>query len=449
MSAAEPTSPLPGDGPAEPRAATTPRLELRNLLNQIIGYSELLIEEAQDWGHGGLAADLHKIRAAGQRLLRLEGSWPAQERPSLPEGAEGAERRAAPVAVEELRLAAPGRLRLDIDYAAIFKVGAALGLVWLLGRAWSVIVLLLLSLMLVATLSPLVRRLEARIKRSWGIAFVGVAVVGLCAALLAIMIPPLLRQGQSLAEHFPTHVQAIEGALRRWRVPISLSSLQGWTSQAAPQLVTMAGTVLGGIIEVVTLAVLTIYLLIDGPKVQMSLVRLFPRQERLAVRQVLGTLAERVGSYMRGQLLTSALAGAFTFVLLLCCRIPEPLALAVWMAVADAIPLIGLPIGMVPAVLLALAQGPTTALIVALGYVLYHQIEVSVLVPRIYGSTMQLSGSVILVSILVGGKLMGVIGALIALPVAAALPVLVRYIGQWRDRQAAAPTPEERSVPVP
>jgi predicted PurR-regulated permease PerM len=74
--------------------------------------------------------------------------------------------------------------------------------------------------------------------------------------------------------------------------------------------------------------------------------------------------------------------------------------------------------------------------VVAAGYVLYHQLEVGVLVPRIFGSTMKLSGSVILISNLIGGKLMGVVGALLALPVAAAVPVVLQYVGQWRDRQA-------------
>ena len=329
-----------------------------------------------------------------------------------------------------------GRVALDIDPRAILKVGAVLFGLWILVRAWSVVVLLGIALMLVATLSPLIRRLEARVHRRYGIILLCVALVAGLAGLLGILLPPLLRQGQSLAQHFPEYTQAIEGALRRWRVPVSLASLtQGYRAQAAPQLLSAATVLFGGIVELVMIALLTIYLLIDGPRVQLGLIRLFPRTERLSVRQVLDTLTEQVGSYVRGQLLTSGAAGIFSFLLLIACHVPEPLALAVWMMVADAIPLVGLVLGTVPAVLLALTQSPTTAVIVGVGYLVYHQIEIAVLVPWVYGSRMKLSGSAILVSILVGGKLMGIVGALVALPLAAAAPVVIRHLGQWRDRQ--------------
>ena len=101
---------------------------------------------------------------------------------------------------------------------------------------------------------------------------------------------------------------------------------------------------------------------------------------------------------------------------------------------------------MVPAVLMALTLGPTTALIIAAGYVIYHQFESTVLVPRLYSKTMKMSGSAIIIAILVGSKLLGMTGALLALPVAAVIPVVLSYIGQWRDRQADRQREEERQA---
>jgi predicted PurR-regulated permease PerM len=187
---------------------------------------------------------------------------------------------------------------------------------------------------------------------------------------------------------------------------------------------------------VLTVAVLTIYLLIDGPRVGMGLMQLLPRTERLPARQMLAEIAEQVGGYMRGQFITSALAGLFAFGLLLVFRVPEPLALAFLMAVADAIPMVGPLLATVPAVLMALTRGGPTALAVGIGYVLYLQFESHLLVPRIYGKTMKLSPSVIVIAILIGATLMGILGALLALPVAAAVPVVLRFVGEWREREA-------------
>jgi predicted PurR-regulated permease PerM len=337
----------------------------------------------------------------------------------------------------------PVRVEFDIAPAALFKVGGTLVGVWLIGKVWPVFVLVLLSLMLVATFSPLVRRLQARFNRTWAITAVTLGVVLLGAGLLVLMIPPLVRQGQNLIAHLPQYTQAMEAAAHRAGIPLKLSPRTlNWTqrlSAMGPELLNVLTTVLSGVTGVLTVAVLTLYLLIDGPRVGTGLMRLLPRAERLPARQMLAEIALQVGGYMRGQLLTSALAGLFALVLLAALRVPEPLALAFVMALADAIPMVGPLIGTVPAVLMALTRGTPVALIVLIGYVFYHQIESHVLVPRIYGNTMKLSPSVIVIAILIGATLMGMLGALLALPVAAAVPVVLRFVGEWRERDAEDP----------
>src|SRR6185369_3391343 len=104
-------------------------------------------------------------------------------------------------------------------------------------------------------------------------------------------------------------------------------------------------------------------------------------------------IGSQVGDYVRGQLITSGLAGLFSFILLWALGVPEALALGALMAVADVIPMIGPLIGTVPAVLMAFTLGPRTALIVLVCYITYHQLESHILVPRIYGKTMKLSPS--------------------------------------------------------
>ena len=330
------------------------------------------------------------------------------------------------------------RLVLEIPTPTILKVLLTVLGVWLAIKVWPVFVLVLISLMLVATFYPMIRRLQSRLTRNWAITAVVVGMVVAIALLLVIMIPPLVNQARGLTTGLPEYVAEMERMARSAGVPVRLSNLtKDWTariSAVGPEVIGLFTTVLNGITGVLTVAVLTIYLLIDGPRVGASLIRFVPRETRLPLRRMLEEIALEVGAYMRGQLITSALAGLFSYILLWALGVPEPLALGFLMAVADAVPMVGPLIGTVPAVLMALTQGGPTALAVFAGYVIYHQIESHIIVPRIYGSTMKLPASVILIAILIGATLMGILGALLALPVAAAVPVIARFIDEWRDR---------------
>jgi predicted PurR-regulated permease PerM len=123
-----------------------------------------------------------------------------------------------------------------------------------------------------------------------------------------------------------------------------------------------------------------------------------------------------------GQIITSLMFGVFVYFTLLLAGVPEPLLLAV----LDAIPIIGVPIATVPALLLAATVSWHTAVVVLIAYVVYQQFENYILVPRVYGSTLQVTSLSILVSVLVGGQLLGIVGVIIALPLTAAIPVLAR-----------------------
>jgi predicted PurR-regulated permease PerM len=307
---------------------------------------------------------------------------------------------------------------------------------------WPVLVLIILSLMIVATFNPVVRRLQSKLTRGWAITVVVSAAFGAVLAILAAIIPPLARQAQNLVSHFPQYLNKIEHAAKGAGIPVNLQgSKLDLTSQAArigPDSIAYALTVFSSIMGVLTVAVLTVYLLVDGPSVASSAVGLLPKRQRLHVRRLFGEIGIQVGDYIRGQLITSVLAGIFSYVILLALGVPEPLALAFLMALFDAVPMAGPLIGTVPAVLVALTKDTTTALMVLAGYVIYHQIESHILVPRIYGKTMKLSPSIIVIAILIGATLLGILGALLALPVAAAVPVIFRFVQEWRQREDEA-----------
>ena len=168
--------------------------------------------------------------------------------------------------------------------------------------------------------------------------------------------------------------------------------------------------------------------------------RLLPRKERLGARKLVTQIGIQVGGYMRGQLITSALAGIFSFVTLWLVGVPEALALGALAAIADAIPIIGLLIALLPAALMALTLSPAKAGIVIVAYLIYHQLESHLIGPKVYGNTLGLSLSVIVISIMIGVELMGMLGAVLALPVAAAIPTIIAYIQEWQESHSASDT---------
>jgi predicted PurR-regulated permease PerM len=140
---------------------------------------------------------------------------------------------------------------------------------------------------------------------------------------------------------------------------------------------------------------------------------------------VLLNLGTIVGGYIRGQLITCALMTAFIFVLLLVCRVPNALALAVLGGVMDVLPYLGPLLTIAPVVLAAYGNGPVIALVVFAALVLYEEFESRVLVPLVYGRALRLPSAVVFLSLIVGAVLGGIIGVLLALPLAAAVVMLI------------------------
>ena len=331
------------------------------------------------------------------------------------------------------------------------KIGLTLVAFRFFSYIWPVIILLTISLMLVATLNPLLKKLQKYIRRSLAISVIVFMAIVSTGGLLVMMFPPLVRQAHHLLIDLPQYLAKIEIAARGIGLKVKLQGsfldISTRASNLGPESFDMLLAVIGGISAVITVAVLTTYLLIDGSRVGTSVMGMLPRHQRLPMRQMFAEISVQVGDYMRGQIITSAQAGLFSYVFLSIIGVPEPLPLAFLMAVADVIPMAGPLIATIPAFLLALTVGTKTAVIVLIGYLLYHLVESHILVPRIYGSSMKLSPSVILIAIMTGASLMGILGALLALPVAASIPVVFRYIQEWREREDQLQEGDTRTLP--
>jgi predicted PurR-regulated permease PerM len=311
----------------------------------------------------------------------------------------------------------------------------AVALAWVALRLLPVVLVLVVALFLVGTLSPAVEWLEKKgWKRAWGIAFVFTIMFVVTALLIALTIPALLAQVAALVKQEPELRAHLADMLARSR---PMAPLADWLRNVRYDSLakTSAGTALeysSRIIEIiaylVTAVFLALYVLIDRDRLRGGLFAVVPRSHHIRLSRVLLNLETIVGGYIRGQALTSALMAGFAFVLLSACRVHNALAIAVFAALADILPYIGVFLSVGPALGAALSRGPAVAIIVLVAMLAYEELESRFLVPKVYGNALRLPSSVVLFALLVGGTLMGMTGALLALPAAAAVRMLIEEL---------------------
>ncbi len=346
--------------------------------------------------------------------------------------------------------------RFELPASTIAKVILTLAGIWLLFRLWPLLVQLVVAFLLAAALDPSVTRLERRgWPRSASIAAITAGFLAVVGLVLWLLIPPLIEQGANFASNLPAYTDRVQGLLNKYpavQERIESASAEG---SADPTAVFTGALAFGsglvqGVATFFIVLVLTVYLLVDGERVYSWVTHYLPPRQRAKIRLAMPEISKVVSGYIIGQAITSLIFGVFAFVVLAVLGVPEPLLLAIVAAFADAIPIAGVLIATVPAVLLGLTVSIPTAVIVFALYMAYQQIENYVIVPRIYRGTLQISSFAVLVAVLIGGQLLGIVGVLLALPIAAAIPVVERI---WRDQAAPAGSmanaPGKFTVPVP
>jgi predicted PurR-regulated permease PerM len=323
-------------------------------------------------------------------------------------------------------------LRIEITartmvLAVVITGGATMAL-----RLTPVILVLVVALFLVGTLGPAVEWLEARgIRRGAGIGIVFGAMLIVSSALLALTVPALIGQITALVRQEPTLRAHLVSTLSRSRATLPLAEhlaridyetlASGFVAQAL-EYSRRTAELVAYLASAVSLA---LYIMIDRDRLRGGLYAVVPRRHHIRLSRVLMNLESIVGGYIRGQVLTSVLMCLFTFLLLTFCGVKSALTIGVVAGIADVLPYLGVFLSVGPAVAVAAPQGMGTVLVVLCAMLAYEEIESRFLVPRIYGSALKLPSSVVLFSLLAGGVLMGIPGALLALPVAATVRMLV------------------------
>ncbi|HZL20360.1 MAG TPA: AI-2E family transporter [Polyangia bacterium] len=326
--------------------------------------------------------------------------------------------------------------RIEISYKTILAVVLTVAVIWLLDVLLPILVVLVMALILVGTLSPAVGWLERhRVKRPLAIAIIFIGCGVALAAIGLVTLPSLSAQVSQTIGDLPHLQKSLALRLESHHLTAPLAdTIRGFNPEKRLKSLNISSALAAslGVVEVIgylaTSVVLAIYFIADGERTRGFLFAVFPRRFHVRLARVLLNLETIVGGYLRGQVITSLAIGVFTFGLLTITRVPNALALAAFAAVTDVIPFVGGLLATTPAVLVSLSRSGVVTVIVLCAMIGYQEFESRVIVPRVYGRALRLSSAVVVLALLAGGKLGGIIGALLALPIAAALRMLVEEL---------------------
>ncbi|MFI5783346.1 AI-2E family transporter [Nocardia sp. NPDC051570] len=351
-----------------------------------------------------------------------------------------AEAAAAAARTAENPLGRPGR-RFDrrspfmIGMAGAAGVAVTYGAIQTVLAAGEVLVLITIALFLAIGLEPAVSWLVRPWFPRWAaVTAVFVVAIGLLAGFFAAAIPPLITQGTALAHDAPGYLHHLA---QRYPVIGTMDTRFHLQDRLRHGLGTDPSTLAGGVLGAgklvfsiisgtVIVAVLTGYFMANFAQLRAATYRLFPRSRRPRAILIGDEIFVKVGGYILGNLLISAITAALTFVWLLIFDVPYALLLAVLVAALDLIPVVGSTVAGIIVALVALTVSLPVTIATIVFFVVLRLVEDYVLVPRIIGRAVQVPAIVTVVSVLLGAALLGIVGALLAIPVAAALLLIIR-----------------------
>jgi predicted PurR-regulated permease PerM len=338
-------------------------------------------------------------------------------------------------------------------WGALFSLGAASTVIGLyaLYTVRAILIRILIALFIAVSLDPAVRLLARRgLRRGVAVTLIFLLAIALVAGFLISVIPPLVDQFRNLVDDLPGYLARLQARSARFRelndrfnVSDQLQGLVGTLpSRLGTGLLGFTSRVFGAVFNGLTVLVFTIYFMADMPRIRSGVVRLFPVERRPRARQVVDLVVDKVGGYMIGNIIISIIAGVASLIAFSLLGVPFPVPLAFVVALCDLIPMIGATLGAVIGVTVALfttGLWPTTVLVAAF-FIAYQQLENYLIAPRVLKTTVELGAAAVLIAGLIGATVLGLVGALMAIPVAAAFNVLLneRLVAH---ETAAGPSP--------
>ena len=312
-------------------------------------------------------------------------------------------------------------------------------LLWALYLVRDALLLIYVASLIAIGFSPIVSRIERRrlagrhrLPRWAAILIVYVTLIGSLVAIGMAVMPPLVTQARELWSDVPVLIQRgqqwlIERGLLTDQISVRDAVEQTTTGGTTDAVGTVLGAIwgfVGGVFGLLTILILAFYFLVDSASLVRTFVRLFPRSERERVEDACMRISTKVSAWLGGQLLLAGIIGTTAALGLWLLGVPYFYVLALIAGIGEMIPVVGPLLAAIPAIAVALSVSPSTALFVAIFFLIQQQVENHVLVPKVMERQVGVSAVVVIVALLIGGSLLGIIGAILAVPTAAILQVL-------------------------
>ena len=304
-------------------------------------------------------------------------------------------------------------------------------LVFLCWKTFSILPVILVSLVLTAAFYPAVKKLQQKMRIPLILSIFLILIVPIIPIVIFgfIFIPRIAREIPVLLDSINnviSHSQFLSSFLKDFNIITYLQSHLDYTT--ATVNITLI------IVSIITTVILTFFLMYDLERLSKLFLSNIASKEKDKLKELIEEISLVTGKYIRGNILISVICGIIVYVGLVLLHVPFALPLALFAAIFDLLPLVGQTIGAIPAVIIGFGVSPITGMLVIILHLLYQQVENNIISPMIYNKTLNLFPSVVFLSVLLGASLFGILGAFLSLPVAASIPAIIEYSKNYKMR---------------
>lgn len=314
--------------------------------------------------------------------------------------------------------------KIDINHKTVFFITAFIAALWALYQIRDVIILLFIAIIFMSAFSPIINFLERKkVPRSLAITVSYLIVIAALAGLISLVITPFFEQTANFFQALP---QLFEQLLPE-NGPFNRNFVQDQIGNLSSNAINFSLAIFNNFIALISLLVITFYLLLERKRIDQLINQYFVGNEEKAKR-ITERVEDKLGAWLRGQVALSLIVGLLVYIVLMILQVPYALPLAIIAAILEVIPVIGPIISAIPAIFIAYFVSPLMSIFVLIAFFVIQQLENNIIVPQVMKRAVGLNPLIVILAVAIGGKLLGVAGALLAVPITVVIQVLVEEI---------------------